>query len=196
MPGGTGKKTHGSGGWLTGPEPFSLWHLPNGLVIQGEIYPICTDFRAAVAYEMAAMRGTLTEEAFFGLWFPERRPEDLDAAAEAVGKFYNLGREGTGEAGPVPYSFFQDDQAIFCAFRREYGLDLGTARLHWWQFRALLEGLFTHSFQQRVEFRTADLTGRSAQERSEILKFRRMYEIQREDLDEHLRQLERISQKN
>ena len=165
-------------------------------MIAGRAYPIRTDFRVAVRYAMAAMDGSLTEELFYRLWFPAERPEDLDAALDAVGQFYNLGKPVEEDRhGPIPYSFREDAGPIYAAFRRHYGLDLGTARLHWWQFRALLEGLFTHSFRQRVGYRTAELRGLDAGERAELLRYRALYalEDQGEDLRSHLAALEAIS---
>lgn len=143
------------------------------------------------------MAGTLTAEDFYRLWFPERRPGELTAAVEAVGQFYNLGRTPEPEAhGPIPYSFARDAGAIFAAFRRHYGIDLHTASLHWWHFRALLEGLFTHSFRQRVGYRLCDLQGMEAQERAEVLKYRSLYAIEpeAEDLSAHLSRLRALAQ--
>lgn len=149
----------------------------------------------AVRYAMAAMDGSLTEGLFFKLWFPAQCPEDLEAALEAVGQFYNLGQPRPDRPGPAVYSFLADAGPIFAAFQRYYGIDLREARMHWWQFRALLEGLITHSFRQRVGYRTADLKGRDAQERAEILKYRSLYALEeQEDLQSHLRTLEAISQ--
>lgn len=146
---------------------------------------------------MAAARGDLTAEGFFRLWFPAEWPENLEEALEAVGAFYTQGRK-TGEArGPVPYDFTVDAGAIYGAFYKEYGVDLGTARLHWWQFQALLEGLVTHSFRQRVGYRVGDLGELSAKERAQVLRLRQRYAIkdQGESLQEHLARLEALAQK-
>ena len=165
-------------------------------MIGGRVYPIRTDFRVGVRYEMAASAGTLTEGEFLSLWFPAEVPEDLDEALAAVGSFYCLGREPEEPEGPAPYSFLQDAGPIYAAFRRCYGIDLRRADLHWWQFQALLEGLIGHSFQDRVRFRTEDLRGLEARERAEHLRYRRLYAVEdrTESLREHLRRLEEISQ--
>lgn len=146
---------------------------------------------------MAAAEGSLTAEGFLRLWFPEEKPEQLEEALEAVGAFYTQGRK-TGEAkGPVPYDFTVDAGAIYGAFYREYGIDLGRAELHWWQFRALLEGLITHTFQQRVGYRVGDLGGLDAKERAQALRLRQLYAIgqQGESLQEHLARLEALANK-
>lgn len=144
---------------------------------------------------MAAAAGTLTEELFYRLWFPRQRPKDLEKALEAVGLFYNLGEKPGEKNGPVAYDFLADGAAIYAAFRQEYGLDLGTAKLHWWQFRALLEGLITHSFRERVGYRVGDLRNLPAQQRAEALKYRSLYRLGQagESLEEHLARLEQAA---
>ena len=156
-------------------------------MIGGEAYPIRTDFRTAVRYALLVLGGDLTEEQFFSLWFPERRPENLEEALRAVGQFYHMGRPPAEGDGPTPYDLGKDAGAIFAAFRRHYGIDLSRESMHWWHFLSLLEGLITHSFRQRVGYRTAD-------ERAEILRYRRMYALEgEEDLPSHLRYLEALA---
>ncbi len=163
-------------------------------MIGGEAYPIRTDFRTAVRYALLVLGGDLTEEQFFSLWFPEQRPENLEEALRAVGQFYHMGRPPAEGDGPTPYDLGKDAGAIFAAFRRHYGIDLSRESMHWWHFLSLLEGLITHSFRQRVGYRTADLRGRSAEERAEILRYRRMYALEgEEDLPSHLRYLEALA---
>lgn len=164
-------------------------------MIAGQTYPIRTDYRTAVRYAMAAMDGSLTAEQFYSLWFPAERPEDLEEALRAVGQFYNLGKPAA-EPGPAAYDFLQDAGAVFAAFRRHYGMDLSREReMHWWQFRSLLEGLVSHSFRQRVYYRTAELGGLTAEERAEVLRYRSLYAIggAEEDLRSHLRRLEELA---
>ncbi len=176
---------------MRGAGPASVWNPPNGLIIDGVAYPIETDFHTAIAYGLETVAGTITPARFYRLWFPEEQPENLQAALTAVGQFYTMGKTVPAGEGPIPYDLGQDAGAIFAAFRRNYGIDLCRERLHWWHFRALLEGLITHSFSQRVAYRTAELTGRSPQERAELLRYRSMYAIEGESLKEHLARLER-----
>lgn len=161
-------------------------------MIRGREYPISTDFRTAVAYQMAAARGDLTADGFLALWFPAEKPRDVAAALEAVGAFYAMGNPRDSQ-GPAAYDFQVDAGAIYAAFYREYGLNLATAELHWWQFRALLEGLITHSFQQRVGYRVGDLGDLEAKERAKALRMRRLYAIGGESLQEHLARLEALA---
>lgn len=129
---------------------------------------------------MRAAAGDLTPEDFLRLWFPGPCPENTAEAVEAVNRFYCRRDEPAAEPvpdGPRAFDFRQDAEAIYAAFRSRYGIDLTEARLHWWQFMALLEGLYTYGFADRVGFRVADLSGLDAKQRTELLKKRRQFSI-------------------
>lgn len=127
------------------------------LIIENDAYPIHTDFRVGVAYSMAIMAGNLTVEQFYNLWFPAQRPADFSAAQEAVNAFFRCGREPEKDRLAAPaYAFAEDSDAIIAAFQREYGIDLTAENMHWWRFSALLHGLLSHSFTQRVQYRVCD----------------------------------------
>ena len=130
--------------------------------IAGEAHRINTDFRAGIAYSMAAMSGEpIPMEQLLALYFTDGIPADRDAALEAVNEFFSGGqtpKKTEGDAPPKPplYSYAVDAEAIAAAFQHEYQLDLSAAELHWCRFRALLHGLITHSFPERVRYRAAD----------------------------------------
>lgn len=129
---------------------------------------------------MRAAAGNLTLEDFLRLWFPGPCPENTAETVEAVNRFYRRRDEPAAPdtpEGPRAFDFRQDAAVIYAAFRGKYGIDLTEARLHWWQFMALLEGLYTYGFSDRVGFRVADLSGLSAKQRTELLKKRRQFAI-------------------
>lgn len=106
----------------------------------------------------------IPREQLLALYFPEGVPEDRDAAVEAVNEFFAAGRKSAKKADadkedpprPPPYSYAVDADVIAAEFQRVYQIDLSTADLHWWRFLALLHGLITHSFSERVRYRAAD----------------------------------------
>ena len=153
--------------------------MPNALILSGNIYPIFTDFRTGIAYQLRAAAGDLTPEAFLGLWFPGPCPENTAEAVEAVNRFYRRRDEPpkAEDPGPRAFDFRQDAEAIYAAFWKEYGIDLGGAEMHWWQFMALLEGLYTYGFSDRVGFRVADLSGLDAKSRTGFLKKRSQFSL-------------------
>ena len=129
--------------------------------IGGEDYRINTDFRAGAAYSMAAMAGEpIPQEALLALYFPEGIPPDRAAAVEAVNLFFACGEEPKERTDaprkPPPYAYGVDMDAITTSFQEVYRIDLTTAELHWWRFTALLRGLISHSFPERVRYRAAD----------------------------------------
>lgn len=170
--------------------------MPNALLIGGESYPIRTDFRAGIEYQRLAAAGELTAASLYAIWFPGKRPDDAAAASEAVFRFYCRGQAPEPHtAGPIAYDFTVDAGPICADFQRVYGIDLtdtGTT-MHWWRFMALLEGLYTYGFSDRVGFRTADLSGLDAKTRGKLLKKRSQFAILHEETTaEHLSRLDEI----
>ena len=113
---------------------------------------------------MAITAGELVrEETVLRLFYPDYQPEDKAAALSAVSDFLRCGRPSeTAEASekashPLPYSFSVDSAVIQAEFQRVYGIDLFSVKMHWWRFMALLRGLISHSFSERVKFRVTDL---------------------------------------
>lgn len=125
-------------------------------MIDGTAYALRTDFRAGIAYQLKSMSGTLTERDVSDIWFLGQPPSDSSAARAAVHDFYRCGKpepkEETAQDTPA-YAFGTDCEVIIAAFQKEYGIDLTTEKLHWWRFSALLSGLLSHSFSERVQYR-------------------------------------------
>ena len=70
---------------------------------------------------------------------------DAGLALEQLIWFYKCGREETAgsdaEDAEAVYSYEYDAEYIYAAFMGQYKIDLQSAKLHWWQFRALMRGL-------------------------------------------------------
>ena len=160
-----------------------MWDPPDALMVDGGVYPIRTDYRAGIAYSMAAMNSSLTPQRLLDIWFPGPVPADFAAAQEAVNAFYRRAEDkpSSGKDGPMPYSYLADAGAIFAAFQRAYGIDLSATTMHWWRFTALLEGLLTHSFEDRVQYRITEPGKiKDKTRREHYYQMRRLYQ-----LDEH-----------
>lgn len=153
-------------------------------MIDGKAYPLHTDFRVGIAFFQRLISGeALTLGELYGLWYAEAVPEDVEVAREAIYSFYRCGREKTRteEHPALAYAFGADGSAIIAAFAREYRIDLTQEKMHWWRFSALLEGLFAHSFSERVRYRQcnpAEVKNKAL--RAEYQKLKRLYA-----LDEH-----------
>ena len=74
-------------------------------------------------------------------------------------QFVSMGRERGEPGGERDFDYEQDACEIYSAFIKEYGIDLINGEpLHWWQFCALLEGLFSteNAISSKVHMRHID----------------------------------------
>lgn len=130
---------------------------------------------------MAALDGSLTADRLLSIWFPEPPDAPLEDVQEAVEAFFRRSEDkpaGRGSCGPMAYSFSADAGSIVAAFQRAYRIDLTTAELHWWRFCDLLDGLILHSFQERVQFRLADVGKiKSSDARNRASRMKRIYAL-------------------
>ena len=128
------------------------------------------------------MHDKLAGRCVLPLYFPEEAPENTQAAQNAVNDFYRCGETQNQKCNesllPPPFSYGADSAAIIAAFQREYGIDLTTEKLHWWRFRALLDGLLQHSFSERVRYRSANPAKIKSKElRAEYQHMRQVYAL-------------------
>lgn len=119
-----------------------------------------------------------------------REPGPLLETAQACSEwyqhlieFYQAGETTTegssarssGAAATLPFDYHCDAAYIIAGFQRLYGIDLTCEKVHWFRFRALLRGVIGEDcmFSRIIDWRTADLTSKSPEER-------RFYEDKRE----------------
>lgn len=145
---------------------------------------------------MEVSRGNSTVASIFSIWFPNEWPEDVDQAMEAINRFYARKDEpqtAPQNSGPTAWDFVVDADTIYAGFQQRYNIDLSSAELHWWQFMALLDGLYTYSFADRIGFRTADLSNMSSKQRAEAIRKRNLYAIDHcETTEDHIAHLDKI----
>lgn len=160
--------------------------LPEQIKVRDSIFEPVTDYRASIEFEMLVENGEKNIQALLSPFFPNGLPYDIAAATEAVLWFYACGAERTqtenkqnktAERKRV-YSFKVDAEAIYSDFSRFYNIDLSSAKLHWWKFRALLMGLPEDSaFKKRIYYRTCDTKDLPKKERKRIHDIRKEIEI-------------------
>lgn len=130
---------------------------------------------------MAALDGSLTADRLAAIWFSAPPDEPLEDIQEAVEAFYRRSEdrpEKSESCGPMAYTFGADAGAIVASFQKTYGIDLTTAKMHWWRFCDLLDGLILHSFQERVQFRLADVGKiKNGEARSRASRMKRLYAL-------------------
>lgn len=92
------------------------------------------------------------------------------------------------------FDFVQDSAYIYASFRQAYNINLfhELGKMHWWEFRALLDGLPENTRLARViHIRTRELpkpTKHNAKERAEIMRLKQLYalEISAEERERNL----------
>lgn len=113
-------------------------------------YEINPDFRIMVRLEDGIIRGEDAQQLALRTltaFYRREMPANIESAWNKVLWFYGCGdREHTpapadGRPQPRVYDFTVDADRITAAFQQAYGIDLSTAQLHWWRFKALFTGL-------------------------------------------------------
>ena len=152
---------------------------PDSVPVHGHSVPVYTDYRAWIRFETLALNGAGARE-LMATVFPEP-PQDAAPALEAALWFYRCGREEEPEEGGEPaYDFEQDAGEIMASFSAAYGVDLGTADMHWWTFRALMQCLPEDTALARLMYiRTADLSDLPDGERRRLGKIRAKFAVKR-----------------
>ena len=154
--------------------------LPENVTVGGVEYPINTDFRTSILFEMmitddeleAAEKVSLALQ----LYYPDV-PEDIGEAVDKIlwfykcGKMQNTHKTDNGDTEDNThvdriYSFDYDDDYIFAAFMEQYGIDLQDVEyLHWWKFKALFMGLNENTeFCKIMGYRSVKISGNMSKE--------------------------------
>ena len=170
--------------------------LPTSVQIDGTDYPIDTNFRTGIQFEMLLGNNTLkTEEKVIvalKMYYTEGIPRNVREAVNAITDFYRCGAEPKqhGETTAKSaigrrrmdkiYDFDVDASLFYAAFLTQYGIDLNEVNyLHWWKFMAMFEGLNRdHESQRIMQIRATDLsTIENAKERQRIMRLQNRYRI-------------------
>ena len=130
--------------------------LPEALEIEGELYPIHTDFRVWIRFALLFSESKVEMAQKFAEAIPlcfdlskqNKLPPTLQLTLTGLFEFY-AGDKKDDKANKIVvqekqkriYSFEFDAPYIYAAFLAQYGIDLKIANLHWWQFNALFSGL-------------------------------------------------------
>lgn len=133
-----------------------------------------TDFRCCLPIIMAFEDNDLTPEEkaavlVADLFSAPPRAVDEELLRAAL-EFLNCGEE-PAEGAPLTrvYSFAQDANYIYAAFRQTHGIDLRRARMHWWEFVALFLDLGADTvFCQMVGLRKRVAEGTATPEERKV----------------------------
>ena len=166
---------------------------PKTLHINGVSVPIDPDFRIMCGYS-AAMSEKNREKAcelagkFYFAGLPEGVTEK--AAADAMTDFYISGLapkakerklSSVSESCEPCFDFEEDEAYFYAAFLSEYGIDLNTARLHWFDFCGLFRGLPDECKLKQIIGIRAERLGdiKSSAEKSRVMRLKRIFGLKR-----------------
>lgn len=158
--------------------------LPESVTLGGAEYPINTDFRTSILFELMMSDTSMPEEQkaveALKLYYPELPPRALlNEAVDALLWFYRAGKDEkalrhnaeTDEGGSDNrvkriYSFEYDDDYIYSAFLTQYHIDLADIEyLHWWKFKAMFKALDEDcQFSKIMGYRSIKITNKMTRE--------------------------------
>lgn len=148
--------------------------LPDGVTVDGRFYRLDLDFRNVLRMMDEFTREDVMPEAreYNALRCLTRRPRNVSKVLAAVREL--LFEKPPKRDGPRVTDFVQDAGMIRAAFRQAYGIDLYRDRLHWIEFRELLNAIPEGSrYSEVVGIRARPMppaTKWNAEERSWLLK--------------------------
>lgn len=164
--------------------------LPESVVIDGTEYPLKTDFRTWIRFSNVMTSNLpITQKlskCLVLIFAGNKLPPTLDCATELLLKFYNgssiksdadKGSEGGNQKRLYDYEY--DAEAIYASFMQYYKIDLTTADLHWWQFKALFSSLGegTKMFEI-MQYRAVNLKKiKDKERRSFYAKMKKLYAL-------------------
>lgn len=170
---------------------------PEAIEIAGKVYPINSDHRTSILFELAVRDHDLTDEqkvqAALDLYY-DTIPEDIDQALRGILWFHSSGKseetketeEGENyesEDNNAPkkeiYSLDHDSEYIFSSFLLAYNIDLTEETLHWWKFMALFNTLPEDTIiKQIIKIRTTEVTpNMSKEEKKRTRELKKIYAL-------------------
>lgn len=124
-------------------------NYPRVAKIDDKIYPINTDFRAAIECNRIAEDESINDleralAIIYTLFGEEgiNTPDHYEKLLEIAKKYLLCGKEFNEETNEKPdMDFIQDMDYIEASFMSDYHIDLTETKMHWWKFYNLMNGL-------------------------------------------------------
>lgn len=166
-------------------------------------YPIDTDFQTGILISQCLEDQSLNDrEKFYtaaGLLFPGERPGSAEEVAEALNWYmtgYNHDNKTKQDAKEAPVMDWDMDQwRIYAAFRGQYGIDLNTARMHWFVFMGLLSNIEECTFTHVMEIRRKKITARmSAEEKAVVREAKKVFAIRAQEQEADPEEKKRVEE--
>lgn len=132
---------------------------PEHAVVNGKKYKINTDFRVALRCEKIGQDTLIDDKeralTIIYLLFGNdglENSQDWEKLLKSAQKFLACGNEPKNNNEEPNMDYEQDEKYIKASFMSDYGIDLGKAELHWWDFFDLMNGLSEDAILSRVRY--------------------------------------------
>lgn len=174
---------------------ISQEELPTRIIADDLEIPVSADFRSWIKADLIMKDRQIPKEAklpvicqYIGLDLSRLNVTIPDLWA-GIFKFYMCEQEPRGEAvsssSATAYRFDCDWWLIYAAFIQQYGINLLTADLHWFEFRALLDGLTEQTqFIKVVQARLRDTSRLKGEEKAQAEKLKRYWKVPDDSVQE------------
>lgn len=175
-------------------NPLLFGGLPETVEVNGREHRVDWGYRAMMLIEMAFYDERYCDEQkvlnALNIFYMHNIPRDRDMAVERMLWFHRCGEEpkkGKAAGGSTKrcYDFEQDAPMIYAAFQACYGITLSKTKnreLHWWEFKAMFEGLDESTKMAKViSYRAADISGMGKEQKRFIKKMQSLYAIKSAD---------------
>lgn len=167
---------------------ISQEELPTRIIADDLEIPVSADFRSWIKADLIMRDRQIPKEAklpvicqYIGLDL-SRLDVTIPDLWAGIFKFYMCEQEPRGEvtsdSRATAYRFDCDWWLIYAAFIQQYGINLLTADLHWFEFRALLDGLTEQTqFIKVVQTRLRDTSRLKGEEKAQAEKLKRYWKV-------------------
>lgn len=173
---------------------FAIRNLPRKINIEGNRYSVRTDFRTWINAETILTDDNIPSNfklfvlannlnLFYGN--EEIFNESMDAVINGILSFWRMFKESDNNAASntssdIAYDYEQDFDLICAAFKQQYNINLRREQMHWFEYKALFDGLTKETqFVKIVGYRTADINRIPKEQRKEYRRLKEMYAIKK-----------------
>nr|DAG86785.1 MAG TPA: hypothetical protein [Caudoviricetes sp.] len=170
-----------------------LESLPRSIRIGDIDYPIRTDFRTWIKVESILKDSNIPDgfklsmiyiicDLFYGN--KDISTESTDAVFDGIFSFWRMYKPVNEKAKishDIAYSYDNDFDLIVSAFKQQYGINLFSDDMHWFEFKSLFDGLSESTmFRKIVGYRTVDLSKVPKEQKKEYAELKDFYRIKDE----------------
>lgn len=162
------------------------------VTIRGVEVPINWDFRTSIKFTELLADSDLSKielikkgvRLYYGAWADTHSfaEGELEEAIEKMIEFYSHSlspvKSKHGSQSKQSYSFTYDAEYVYAAFWEQYKIDLSVVEMHWWNFKALFNGLSENTqFGKIIGYRTMDISKLSDEEKKFYREMKSLYKL-------------------